>query len=100
MILAALGHNLYTAPIQDPKRALDIGTGTGIWAIEFGDKWPKAEVFAVTSRDGHFAELCRSLAMTLALYNRNGTSPEQSHNAKLTGLGKGTSQCSIRSGRC
>lgn len=27
---------LYTAPIKNPKRILDLGCGTGIWAIEMG----------------------------------------------------------------
>ena len=35
---------LFNAPITDPKRVLDIGTGTGIWAIEFGDRYPQANV--------------------------------------------------------
>jgi len=36
---------LNLAPIpKDPQRILDIGTGTGIWAIEMGDKYPKAEI--------------------------------------------------------
>ncbi|KAI8293102.1 Cytochrome P450 monooxygenase lolP1 [Colletotrichum sp. SAR 10_98] len=29
------------------KRALDIGTGTGLWAIEFADEHPEAEVLGV-----------------------------------------------------
>ncbi|KAI8282192.1 Secondary metabolism regulator LAE1 [Colletotrichum sp. SAR11_240] len=29
------------------KRALDVGTGTGLWAIEFGDEHPEAEVIGV-----------------------------------------------------
>ncbi|KAL9000018.1 MAG: hypothetical protein Q9169_001263 [Polycauliona sp. 2 TL-2023] len=41
----SLGGKLNLAPIpSDAKRILDIGTGTGIWAIETGDKYPKAEI--------------------------------------------------------
>ncbi|KAF2009447.1 S-adenosyl-L-methionine-dependent methyltransferase [Aaosphaeria arxii CBS 175.79] len=40
-----LDGELHLAPIgQDPQRILDIGTGTGIWAIDMGDKYPSAEV--------------------------------------------------------
>lgn len=39
-----LGGELQLAPIQHPKRVLDIGTGTGIWAIDFADEHPDAEV--------------------------------------------------------
>jgi len=28
---------LYRAPINEPGRVLDIGTGTGIWAIDFAE---------------------------------------------------------------
>jgi ribosomal protein L11 methylase PrmA len=28
---------IYFAPLRDPKRILDIGTGTGIWPIEMGE---------------------------------------------------------------
>ncbi|KAJ6172300.1 hypothetical protein N7470_001367 [Penicillium chermesinum] len=36
---------LYRAPLgPDIQRALDIGTGTGIWAIDFADSHPSAEV--------------------------------------------------------
>lgn len=28
---------IYFAPLKDPTRILDIGTGTGIWAIEMGE---------------------------------------------------------------
>ncbi|KAF2463807.1 S-adenosyl-L-methionine-dependent methyltransferase [Lindgomyces ingoldianus] len=40
-----LGGELHLAPIGDhPQRILDIGTGTGIWAIDMGDKYPSAEI--------------------------------------------------------
>ncbi|CVK88215.1 related to methyltransferase [Fusarium mangiferae] len=39
-----LDEKLFLAPIEAPKRVLDIGTGTGIWAIDFGDEYPEAEV--------------------------------------------------------
>ncbi|CAG9939362.1 unnamed protein product [Clonostachys rosea f. rosea IK726] len=53
-----LVHHAYTlalrglclAPIESDKRSLrvlDIGTGTGIWAIDFGDKYPGASVRGV-----------------------------------------------------
>ncbi|CCC05686.1 hypothetical protein SMACR_09804 [Sordaria macrospora] len=38
---------LYTAPITDePKNAIDIGTGTGLWAIDFADKFPECNVIS------------------------------------------------------
>ncbi|KAL6414270.1 hypothetical protein AUP68_00788 [Ilyonectria robusta] len=36
---------LHLAPIRDkPQRVLDLGTGTGIWAIDFADEYSSAEV--------------------------------------------------------
>jgi tRNA1(Val) A37 N6-methylase TrmN6 len=39
-----LNGELLLAPIENPHRVLDLGTGTGIWAIDFADKYPSAEV--------------------------------------------------------
>jgi len=45
IFLLLLGGKLYDAPIATaPSRVLDIGTGTGIWAIDFADTYPGTEV--------------------------------------------------------
>ncbi|KAK3680567.1 S-adenosyl-L-methionine-dependent methyltransferase [Podospora appendiculata] len=39
---------LFYAPIGDhPGKIIDIGTGTGIWAIEMGDLFPSAEILGL-----------------------------------------------------
>lgn len=35
---------LNLAPLENPKKVLDIGTGTGLWAIEFADRNPNTSV--------------------------------------------------------
>ncbi|EGR48929.1 uncharacterized protein TRIREDRAFT_61284, partial [Trichoderma reesei QM6a] len=48
-----IGGRLYTAPLPPPDsdaaalRILDLGTGTGIWAIDMADEFPSASVFGV-----------------------------------------------------
>ncbi len=40
----------YLAPFskaRPPKKVLDVGTGTGTWAIEMGDEFPSAEIVGV-----------------------------------------------------
>ncbi|GKT45993.1 uncharacterized protein ColSpa_06174 [Colletotrichum spaethianum] len=48
MFPRTFGNRLGTAPPNEKDsnvgRVLDIGTGTGIWAIDFGDEHPDAEV--------------------------------------------------------
>ncbi|KAJ3542215.1 hypothetical protein NM208_g4210 [Fusarium decemcellulare] len=40
-----LDNKLHMAPLKkDIKKVIDIGTGTGIWAIDFADEYPHAEV--------------------------------------------------------
>ncbi|GME56928.1 Methyltransferase domain-containing protein [Neofusicoccum parvum] len=46
MLMLVTDQRHFFAPVKEEKlkRVLDAGTGTGIWAIEVGDKYPDAEV--------------------------------------------------------
>lgn len=48
MMLEMTDGRLCYAPIGDnPQKIIDIGTGTGIWAIEAGDRYPSAAVMGL-----------------------------------------------------
>lgn len=48
MVRLLSGQNLHFAPLGDnPQNILDIGTGTGIWAIEMGEQYPSANVLGI-----------------------------------------------------
>ncbi|MCJ1368523.1 hypothetical protein MMC16_007667 [Acarospora aff. strigata] len=50
MFEVRLGGKLHKAPLgKSLQRVLDIGTGTGIWAIDMGDKYPSADVRGLIS---------------------------------------------------
>jgi SAM-dependent methyltransferase len=42
-----LQNRLHLAPLYKPRKVLDIGTGTGIWAIDFADEYPDAQVIGI-----------------------------------------------------
>lgn len=42
--LYVLGGRLTTAPLENPTKILDVGTGCGDWAIAMGEEYPEAEV--------------------------------------------------------
>lgn len=45
IVLLRCDGKLHLAPIvENPQRILDIGAGTGIWAIEMAEAFPSAEV--------------------------------------------------------
>ncbi|KAM0227894.1 hypothetical protein ACHAP5_012087 [Fusarium lateritium] len=51
MVIMMLDNRLGLAPPNDPgakvKRVLDVGTGTGIWAIDYADEHPDTQVVGV-----------------------------------------------------
>ncbi|KAF2400542.1 S-adenosyl-L-methionine-dependent methyltransferase [Trichodelitschia bisporula] len=47
MYALTLDQRLHLAPVQNPGRILDVGTGTGIWAIDVADQYPDAYVLGV-----------------------------------------------------
>jgi methylase of polypeptide subunit release factors len=51
LFLRTFDDNLGFAPPNDPdakvKHVLDVGTGTGIWAMDYADEHPAAEVCLV-----------------------------------------------------
>ncbi|KXH49767.1 methyltransferase [Colletotrichum simmondsii] len=48
MVMELTDGKLFHAPIGDsPSKIIDLGTGTGIWAMEVGDQYPSAEVTGV-----------------------------------------------------
>ncbi|KAE8441212.1 hypothetical protein EG329_005612 [Mollisiaceae sp. DMI_Dod_QoI] len=45
--LLTFDNKLYLAPILNPHNVLDVGTGTGIWAIDMADAFPSATVTGI-----------------------------------------------------
>ncbi|KAL6864006.1 S-adenosyl-L-methionine-dependent methyltransferase [Trichoderma novae-zelandiae] len=47
MVVHLCQGKLHYAPLENPQRILDVGTGTGIWAIDMGDEYPGAEITGI-----------------------------------------------------
>ncbi|KAH6953751.1 S-adenosyl-L-methionine-dependent methyltransferase [Ilyonectria sp. MPI-CAGE-AT-0026] len=47
VLLLAMKDKLYLPPIKNPQSILDVGTGTGLWAIEAADEFLSATVIGV-----------------------------------------------------
>ncbi|KAI0830422.1 S-adenosyl-L-methionine-dependent methyltransferase [Hypoxylon sp. FL0890] len=47
MIMLLCDGKLHFAPLENPQSILDMGTGTGIWAIDMGDEYPAAEILGI-----------------------------------------------------
>lgn len=46
-IRLTLGEQHWHCPIRQPRMVLDVGTGTGIWAIDVADDYPSAQVIGI-----------------------------------------------------
>ena len=57
MCTTTLGGRLHLAPVTQAHRVLDVGTGTGIWAIDYADEHPESQV----TRSLGIAQLCQCL---------------------------------------
>lgn len=44
MYSITLGGRLHLAPLHEPQYILDVGCGTGVWAIDMADAYPSAQV--------------------------------------------------------
>ena len=49
-MLLITNHKLFKAPIDNPKKVLDLGTGTGIWCIDYAHEHPDTEVIGLDLR--------------------------------------------------
>ncbi|TDZ36735.1 Secondary metabolism regulator LAE1 [Colletotrichum spinosum] len=47
MCVNVMNGKLHSAPLENPQKIVDIGTGTGIWAIDFGDEYPESDVLGI-----------------------------------------------------
>lgn len=48
LIKAAQGGRLFLAPVKNPRAVLDVGTGTGVWAISLADHvFPTAQITGI-----------------------------------------------------
>lgn len=50
VLLKTLNEKLHLAPLDKPQRIIDIGTGTGIWAMEVAELYPSAHVIGTDLR--------------------------------------------------
>lgn len=50
IMLLIAGGDLSKAPVKGPHKVLDLGTGTGIWAVDYAFNHPETEVIGLDLR--------------------------------------------------
>ncbi|KAG9200048.1 hypothetical protein G6514_007644 [Epicoccum nigrum] len=87
--LLTLHDQLFLAPVQNPSRILDIGTGTGLWALDMADFFPDAHITATDLSPIHPSSLPPNLTFEIDDANSPFTYPPASfdliHIRGLTG---------------
>lgn len=82
MVLTIMKRKLFLAPIgPSPQRVIDIGTGTGIWAIDFGKPREQAAIGII--RDLHMSQPTSILPQRQVYYSVFYESPEKYDGAKI-----------------
>ena len=74
--LLTLHDRLFLAPISNPHRILDIGTGTGLWAMDMADFFPGAHITATDLSPIQPPNLAPNLTFEIDDANSSFTYPE------------------------
>ncbi|UPX11909.1 uncharacterized protein EKO05_0002493 [Ascochyta rabiei] len=73
--LLTLHDQLFLAPLTSPSRILDIGTGTGLWAMDMADFFPAAEITATDLSPIHSSNVPPNLTFEIDDANSAFTYP-------------------------
>lgn len=89
MYRIVLGGRLTLSPLENVQHVLDVGCGTGVWAIEFADENPSAEIIGVDLSPIQPSFVPPNCKFEIDDINKDWTHPENSfdliHVRSMTG---------------